>query len=134
MTGPRRRRRRPGSAPRRIEVRLSEEEHAAIVTAAGRGPGRPLSLARFVAEAALVAAGAAPPARTPGRAPSRLVVAEVMDAVSAVNRVGNNLNQLARERNITGLRAVGTRDAERRALAALNRLADAAERAAGGAA
>jgi hypothetical protein len=61
-------------------------------------------------------------------------LAEVVDAVTAVNRVGNNLNQLVREKNVTGLRPVGSRDAEHRALAALARLAAAAERAAGGAA
>jgi hypothetical protein len=70
----------------------------------------------------------------PGRAPSKLVLAEVMTAVAAVNRVGNNLNQLAREKNVTGLRPVGARAVEERALAALTRLAEAAERAAGDAA
>jgi hypothetical protein len=57
-----------------------------------------------------------------------------MDAVTAVNRVGNNLNQLARDRNITGLRPVGSWDAEQRAIAALHRLAEVAERLADGAA
>jgi hypothetical protein len=54
--------------------------------------------------------------------------------VTAVNRVGNNLNQLAREKNTTGLRPVGTREVEQQVLAALARLAEVAERAAGDAA
>jgi hypothetical protein len=92
-------------------------------------------MARFVAEAALAAAGAAPPTSSCAvRAPSRLALAELMDAVTAVNRVGNNLNQLARERNITGLRPVGSHDAEQRASAALTRLSEIAERLADGAA
>jgi hypothetical protein len=130
MVGPRR---RPGLAPTRcrIDFYLTPDEHRAIAEAAQRGPGRPLSLSRFVADAALAAAGAKPPAPRPGRAPSRLALAEVMDAVTAVNRVGNNLNQLARERNATGLRPVGSLEAEHRALAALHRLAEVAERIAG---
>jgi len=134
MTGPRRRHRTAHRASCRIEIRLSETEYAAIAAAAGRRPGRPLSLARFVAEAALEAAEASPPRPREARAPSRLALAEVMDAVTAVNRVGNNLNQLAREKNTTGLRPVGSLDAEQRAIAALHRLADVAERLAGGAA
>ena len=131
--GPRRRRRGTPHV-RRLLVRLTDHEHAQLAEAAGRGPGRPLSLSRYVAEAALAAAGAAlEPARQP-RAPSRLALAELMDAVTVVNRVGNNLNQLAREKNITGLRPVGAREAEERALAALRRLADVAERLAGPAA
>lgn len=134
MTGPRRRRRGIGPAPRMVEVRLSEEEHAAIRRGASSRPGNGVSLSRFVAEAALTAAGASPPSPPERRAPSRLALAEVMDAVTAVNRVGNNLNQLARDRNITGLRPVGTYEEVRRARAALARLAEVAERASGGAA
>ena len=131
MTGPRRRRSGPSPARCRIEFRLTPDERDAIAAAARRGPGRPVSLARFVAEAALAAAGSPPPPRTV-RAPSRLALAELMDAVTAVNRVGNNLNQLAHQKNITGLRPVGSREAEQRALAALTRLAEIAERLAGG--
>jgi hypothetical protein len=134
MTGPRRRRRGSAPAARKVEIRLSEGEHAAIAAASARGPGRALSIARFVTEAALSAAGATPPAPKVGRTPSRLALAELMDAVTAVNRTGNNLNQLARERNATGLRPVGSWEVEQRALAALQRLADVAERIAGGAA
>jgi len=134
VTGPRRRRRGPSPATCRIEIRLTPHERDAIAAAARRGPGRPVSLARFVAEAALAAAGAAPVQPRAVRAPTRLALAELMDAVTAVNRVGNNLNQLAREKNITGLRPVGTRDAEQRALAALRHLAEVAERLAGPAA
>lgn len=132
--GPRRRRRGTPHV-RRLVVRLTDHEHALLAEAAGRGPGRPLSLSRYIAEAALAAAGAAAPEPARQlRAPSRLALAELMDAVTAVNRVGNNLNQLTREKNATGLRPVGTREAEERALAALRRLADVAERLAGPAA
>lgn len=134
MTGPRRRRRGATPAARRIELRLTHDEYDAIAAAARRGPGRPLSLARYVAEAALAAAGALPAAPRQVRAPSRLALAEVMDAVAAVNRVGNNLNQLAREKNISGLRPVGSWETEQRVLAALHRLAEVAERLADGAA
>lgn len=130
MSGPRRRPRNSGGAPHRIAVRLTEHEYVAIRHAACAS-GRRVSVARFVAEAAIIAAGAAPPPAPPRRAPSRLVLAEVADAVAAVNRVGNNLNQLAREKNATGLRPVGSLETERRALAALDRLAHVAERAAG---
>lgn len=131
-----RRRRRPGAASdvHRVEIRLSHAEYRAISAATRRVPGRPLSLSRYIGEAALAAAGAAPPPQRQVRSPSRLALAELMDAVTAVNRVGNNLNQLAREKNTTGLRPVGTRDAEHRALAALHRLAAVVERLADGAA
>lgn len=117
----------------RVDVRFTDDELAAVRDAAAT-PGKGLSVARFVAEAALIAAQVQPPAPRPGHAPSRLVLAEVMAAVAAVNRIGNNLNQLAREKNATGLRPVGTRDAEKQVLAALARLAEAAHRAAGDAA
>jgi uncharacterized protein (DUF1778 family) len=133
MTGPRRRRRGIGLVARKVEVRLSPDEYATIKGAAA-APGRGVTLSRYIAEAALAAAGTSPVTSSERRPPSQLVLAEVMDAVTAVNRVGNNLNQLAREKNITGLRPVGTLDEERRARAALGRLAEAAERAAGGAA
>jgi uncharacterized protein (DUF1778 family) len=103
MIGPRRRHRVPGRAPRKVEIRLTEQEHALIAWAAARRPGRPLSIARFVAEAALQAAATTPSPR-PGGMPSRAALAEVMAAVTAVNRIGNNLNQLAREKNAIGLR------------------------------
>jgi hypothetical protein len=134
VTGPRRRRRGSAPARRRLEIRLTDAEYDTIAAGAAHGPGRPLSLARYVTEAALAAAGATATPPRQSRAPSRLALAEVMDAVTAVTRVGNNLNQLAREKNITGLRPVGTRDAEQRALAALHRLAEVAERLADGAA
>jgi hypothetical protein len=130
MTGPRRRRRGPRPAQCRVEIRLTDAELTAI-RAAAAGPGSGVSVARFVTEAALTAAGATPPAPTQRRAPSRLVLAEIAAAVAAVNRVGNNLNQLAREKNATGLRPIGTADQITRALAALDRLAEAADRAAG---
>ena len=132
MAGPRRRPRGPAPAPRRVEIRVAETEHAELRAAASR-PGRGVSVARFVADAALAAARDQP-TPSPRSAPSRLALAEVVDAVTAVNRVGNNLNQLAREKNVTGLRPVGSLDAERAALDALARLAVAAERATGGAA
>ena len=130
MTGPRRRRRGIGPVARKVEVRLSADEYATIKEAAGV-PGRRVTLSRFIAEAALAATGTSSPTPSERRPPSQLMLAEVMDAVTAVNRVGNNLNQLAREKNVTGLRPVGALDEERRARAALVRLAEAAERAAG---
>ena len=133
MSGPRRRPRTAGGAPRRVVVRFTDPEYAAIRRAAC-APGRQVSVARFVAEAALVAADAAQPPREQGKAPSRLVLAELVAAVAAVNRVGNNLNQLSREKNITGLRPVGSLETERHCLAALRRLAEVAEQAAGDAA
>ena len=129
MAGPRRRRRGPRPAPRRITIRLTEAEHQSLRDAAAR-PGRGVSLARFVAEAALAAAGASPPPPLVRGSPSRLALAEIVDAVTAVNRIGNNLNQLAREKNATGLWSVGTYAEIQRALAALNRLAQVAENAA----
>ena len=132
MAGPRRRPRGLSPAPRKVEIRLTVAEHDELRVAASR-PGRGVSVARFVADAALAAARDQP-VPMPRAAPSRLALAEVVDAVTAVNRVGNNLNQLAREKNATGLRPVGARDVEQRALAALARLAAAAERAVGGAA
>jgi Bacterial mobilisation protein (MobC) len=126
MAGPRRRRRGPRPAPRKVEIRLTEAEHRAIRQAAAR-PGRGVSIARFVAEAALTAASATPPPPARRRSPSRLALAEIADAVTAVNRVGNNLNQLAREKNATGLRPVGTFVQIQRALTALDRLAGVVE-------
>lgn len=132
MTGPHRRRRGLGEV-RKVEVRLSALEYESVRRAAQR-VGRGVSLSRYMAEASLAAAGATPPPVSTRSAPSPLALAEVMDAVTAVNRIGNNLNQLARERNITGLRPVGAFEEEQRARSALARLADIAERAAGGAA
>ncbi len=131
MAGPRRRPRGPDPANRRLVIRLTDAELTAIRRAAA-APGRGTSLSRFVADAALAAAGAADQRPPLGRAPSRLVLAEVMEAVAAVNRVGNNLNQLAREKNATGLRPAASRQVEQRVLAALHRLADVADRAVGG--
>jgi hypothetical protein len=128
MAGPRRRRRLPRPARHRVEIRLTDAEHQAIREAASR-PGRGVSVARFVAEAALIAAGATPPPPTPHRAPSRLAMAEILDAVTAVNRIGNNLNQLAREKNATGVRPASTYAEIQRALTALDRLAQVAESA-----
>ena len=65
MTGPRRRPRRPGRRMHRVDVRFTDDELAALRRAAA-APRRGLSVARFVAEAALVAADARPPATTPG--------------------------------------------------------------------
>lgn len=139
-------RRRPRTADgrRRVEVHLSEAELSAI-RAAADGPGRGLSLSRFIAEAALQAAAvvAAEGSGAP-IAPSRqseavtragwrqssTLLGEIADAVAAVNRVGNNLNQLARERNATGLRPVGSLATELHALSALQHLAKVAEAAA----
>ena len=132
MAGPRRRR-RGAAAARQLLVRFTDAEYASVRDAAKARPGRGVSMSRFVAEAALTAAGS--PARTApiggGGAPSRLVLAEVMEATAAVNRVGNNLNQLARERNTTGQRPVRSLEMEARVLAALQRLAEAADRATG---
>ncbi len=131
MAGPRRRR-RGAAAARQLLVRFTDAEYASVRDAAKARPGRGVSMSRFVAEAALTAAGS--PARTApiggGGAPSRLVLAEVMEATAAVNRVGNNLNQLAREKNTTGQRPVGSLEVEARVLAALQLLAEAADRAA----
>lgn len=132
MAGPRRRR-RGAAAARQLLVRFTDAEYASVRAAAEACPGRGVSMSRFIAEAALAAAGS--PARTSpigGRGASpRLVLAEVMEATAAVNRVGNNLNQLAREKNTTGQRPVGSLEAEVRVLVALERLAEAADRAAG---
>jgi hypothetical protein len=110
-------------------VLLTDREHEEI-RAAASGPGRGVSLSRFVAEAALAAARHQP-VPTPSRAPSRLALAEIADAVVAVNRVGNNLNQLARERNVTGERPRASRMVEERVLAALVRLTAVVDRAGG---
>ena len=128
MVGPRRRRRLARPARHRVEIRLTDSEHQAIREAASR-PGRGVSVARFVAEAALIAAGATPPPPTRSRAPSRLAMAEILDVVTAVNRIGNNLNQLAREKNATGYRPAGTHAEIQRALNALDRLAQVTEAA-----
>ena len=130
MTGPRRRRRGPTPAPRKITVRLSEDEHHAVREAAATRPGRGVSMARFVAEAALAAANNEPPQPPSRGSPSRLVLAEIVDAVSAVNRVGNNLNQIAREKNATGHRPANAQQEVQRALNALDQLAQVAEQAA----
>lgn len=139
MAGPRRRPRQPDGARRRVQVHFTDAEHAAVRDAAADQPGRGVSLSRFVADAALAAAdtnqaGADLCGRCPTRrrgAPPRLVLAEVMEATAAVNRVGNNLNQLARQKNITGLRPVSSRDVEQRVRETLARLVNAADRAAG---
>lgn len=129
MAGPRRRPRRPHGTGRRVEVRFTDTEYASIRDAAA-GPGRGVSVARFVADAALTTAGVSrpPPVRA---APSRVALAEIAEAVAAVSRVGNNLNQLAREKNATGWRPVGSREVEQRVLAALGRLAEICERQTG---
>jgi hypothetical protein len=126
MAGPRRRRRVPRPGHLRVEIRLTEPELLSIRAAASR-PGLGVSVARFIAEAALVAAGSPPPVQR--RFPSTLVLAEIVDAVTAVNRVGNNLNQLAREKNTTGVRPPDTYAEIQRALSALDRLAQVAEAA-----
>ncbi|GLY18002.1 hypothetical protein Kisp01_50160 [Kineosporia sp. NBRC 101677] len=106
---------------------MTEAEYQALLRAAAGGAGRGVSLARFITEAALTAAGE-PRTASRAAAPSRLALAEIMDAVAAVNRVGNNLNQLAREKNATGQRPVGTVGEVERARTALQRLAEKAER------
>lgn len=128
MPNPRRRRRRTGPTGKRISIRLTAVEHQALEDAAA-GPGLGVSVARFVAEAALTAAGATPPRALSRSAPSRLALAEIAEATSAVNRVGNNLNQLAREKNATGRRPPGTFAEVEQALVALDRLTGIADRA-----
>jgi hypothetical protein len=125
MAGPHRRPRLPRPTRHRVEIHLTNAEHQAIREAASQ-PGRGVSVARFVAEAALIAAGATPSPPIPHRAPTRLAMAEILDAVTAVNRIGNNLNQLAREKNTTGIRPPGTHAEIQRALTALDRLAQVA--------
>lgn len=128
MTGPHRRRRGQEPARRRVEIRVTEAEYQALCAAAAARVGRGVSLSRYITEAALAAAGE-PVVAVRVSAPNRLVLAEIVDAVVAVNRVGNNLNQLAREKNATGQRPEGTIPEVERARAALERLALLAEEA-----
>ncbi len=127
MTGPHRRRRGQEPARHRVEIRVTEAEYRALRTVAAARVGRGLSLSRFIIEAALAAAGEPAPRAPLIGAPSGLVLAEIMDAVVAVNRVGNNLNQLARVGNATGVWPAGTPAEVQRARLALERLAVLAE-------
>lgn len=102
-----------------------------LLRQAAATPGRGVTVARFVAEAALVAAGRPPVTTGKRRPPSRVALAEIALAAAAVNRIGNNLNQLAREYNATGQRAVGTSAAVVQAEKALQELTDAVQKATG---
>lgn len=157
MAGPHRRRRGQEPARRRVEIRVTEAEYHLLRAAAAGRAGRGVSLARFVIEAGLAAAGSPSTSAqgltsgqgstsgqgmvcgrcaVPGRssavgrsAASRgVLAAEITEAVAAVNRVGNNLNQLAREKNATGRRPAGTAAEVERARVALERLARVAQR------
>lgn len=92
----RRRERASRQRIRRVHVRLSEQEFAAIARAAtslGRTP------AGFTAEAALAASGGA---SQPRFDPMRDVVLELMAARAQLRRYGNNVNQAARVLNAGG--------------------------------
>lgn len=92
----RRRSRRVVERDRRIGVRLSDDELAEVMTAAGRVGLTPTG---YVAEAALAAArGTVPPAPSAARD----AVAELARSQAALGRIGNNLNQVARAYNETG--------------------------------
>ena len=78
-------------------LRLSEEEHAALVEAAGRAG---LSAAGFAAEVALAAArgDAAPPAHRE----LRELLVELVTARTQVRRYGVNVNQAVAQLQATG--------------------------------
>ncbi|MGX1762258.1 plasmid mobilization protein, partial [Streptomyces lydicus] len=111
---PRRRSRNPSERTRKTTTRLSDTEHAEIVTAAAQ---RDVTVARFLAAAGLAAA----------RGSTTLHSNEQLDAAidelaalrTALARVGNNINQIAFVYNAGGQPRPGALDY---ALAALTRL------------
>ncbi|MFE1764708.1 MobC family plasmid mobilization relaxosome protein [Streptomyces angustmyceticus] len=111
---PRRRSRNPSERTRKTTTRLSDTEHAEIVTAAAQ---RGVTVARFIAAAGLAAA----------RGSTTLHSNEQLDAAidelaalrTALARVGNNINQIAFVYNAGGQPRPGELDY---ALATLTRL------------
>ena len=81
---------------RRITLRLSDEEHAAVAAAAQLAG---LTLAGYGARAALAAARGGEP---PTQAPLRDALAELMLARTQVRRFGTNVNQAVAALHATG--------------------------------
>jgi hypothetical protein len=124
----------PEPVTRKIITYVTDTEYDLIATAARSRPGRPWSVSRFVAEATLAAArpgeASATLDRPPGRAPARLVLAELAAAVAALDRSTAALDRLDRH----GRTDPGSTGAEEPAAAAvraaLMRLTELADRAA----
>lgn len=81
---------------RRVLLRLSEEEHSALVEAAGRAG---LTAAGFCAEAALAAARGEP---VPDHRQLRQLLIELMAARTQVRRYGVNVNRAVAQLHATG--------------------------------
>ncbi len=87
--------------PHRLTPRFSDDELARIAAAATAVGMTPTG---FCAEAAVAAATGSPPASAGGQDRQALVVLQrqLFDAVTAVNRIGTNLNQAVARLNATG--------------------------------
>ncbi|MFE4516363.1 plasmid mobilization relaxosome protein MobC [Kitasatospora sp. NPDC056783] len=96
---PRRRFHDPQQRQRFLTIRVSTDEQALIRSAAN---DRAETVARFVASAALTAASHPDAARNPDDQLDR-AIDELAAARRQTARVGNNLNQIARELNAGGL-------------------------------
>jgi Mobilization protein NikA len=94
-----RRSRHPSRRTRRLELCLSDDEHARLSMAAQRAG---LATGAYAARAALAAAdGKAAPAD----APFREALGELIRAAGLVRRIGVNLNQAVAKLNATGQRS-----------------------------
>ncbi|MER7701579.1 plasmid mobilization relaxosome protein MobC [Kitasatospora sp. NPDC097605] len=96
---PRRRFHEPQQRQRVLTIRVSTDEQALIRSAAVE---RAETVARFVANAALTAASHPDTARNPDDQLDR-AIDELAAARRQTARVGNNINQIARELNLGGL-------------------------------
>lgn len=106
---------------RRVTVRLSDEEFAAIELAAGRAA---LTTTGYVGAVAIAAAaGTAPPALSQ----TQQALAELMAARAQVRRLGGNVNQAVAALNATGQAPEGLGQAVAAAARAVARVDEAAE-------
>ncbi len=92
-----RRARQPVPRTRRVEFTLTDEECAAVETAARRAG---LAPAAYAAKAALAAAASGSPAGDPE--PCRQALTELMRAAGLVRRIATNLHQAAATLTATG--------------------------------
>ncbi|WP_343244519.1 plasmid mobilization relaxosome protein MobC [Streptomyces sp. SID11385] len=94
---PRRRSRNPTERTRKTTTRLSDDEHAEIAAAAR---ARGITVARFLATTALTSARGSTPTHSNEQLDAG--IDELAALRTALARIGNNLNQIARTYNAGG--------------------------------
>jgi hypothetical protein len=113
--------------PHRLTPRFSDDEYAHVAAAAAAVGMTPTG---FCAEAAVAAATGTPPASAGSQDRQALATLQrqLFDAVTAVNRIGTNLNQAVARLNAVGETPAWLHEAVARCLRSVDRLDEVATR------